>query len=132
MGSFPETLIYPKFIAFSLQNVTIKMRTGNEKRETGNEHLKQENETEWKQNPWPCQQASLLTLCFFPFFIFPFPVLGTCYPSFSPVSLRRTPSGRVLTVPLREMSGSASYPDVSLARAKEGGKECPAYRVKVT
>ena len=43
-----------------------------------------------------------------------------------------SPTDTFGTGPLREMSGSASYPDVSLARAKEGGKECPAYRVKVT
>ena len=59
-------------------------------------------------------------------------VLNTCYPSFSQVSPRQTPSGRVQTVLLREVPGSHSHPDVSLARAKEGGKECLAYRVKVT
>ena len=41
----------------------------------------------------------------FPFFIFPFPVLGTCYPSFSQVFLRRTPLGRVLTRVLSRIYG---------------------------
>ena len=52
MGSFPQTLIDPKFIAFS----ECYDKNENGKRETGTEHLKQENETEWKQNPSPCQQ----------------------------------------------------------------------------
>ena len=80
--------------------------------------------------------ASLLTLCFVP--ILHFPVSSARYllpvfqSSLSPTDTFGTGPRRVLTVPLTEVSGSASYPDVSLARAKEGGKECPAYRVKVT
>ncbi|CAH3123513.1 unnamed protein product, partial [Porites lobata] len=58
-------------------------------------------------------------------------VLGTCYPSFSQVSLRRTPLERVLTrVLTRVLSRIYGLEKSRVAEGVEFPRGCPAYRVK--